>query len=289
MANIVTKTYDLNVTPGGCRTLVNLSQYENGRLIVFRLVGDASISIPSGATAVIEGTKPDGNVYSGSGTVNTSARTVSFQEEVQMTAVAGQYMAKVKIMSGSQMVASGIITVLISADPVPDGAVESDSEIKGLIAEARQTLEGVQNDVNVLEARMDEFASLPPGSTEGNAELVDIRVGYDGTTYPTAGDAVRNQVSNLKTAFDNISGTTENIFDMSVFDGVEGITKEANGGYSGTAAAFQTAFGAGVPNLTFESGQYFLSVLAYTDGNSSTAENNGLQFSFYDSNSTRIF
>lgn len=55
-----------------------------------------------------------------------------------------------------------------------------------------------ETDINVLDARMDTFASLPAGSTSGNAELVDIRVGADGTTYPTAGDAVRGQVTDLK-------------------------------------------------------------------------------------------
>lgn len=52
--------------------------------------------------------------------------------------------------------------------------------------------------VNTLSARMDTFTSLPEGSTSGNAELADIRVGADGTTYDTAGNAVRGQISELK-------------------------------------------------------------------------------------------
>ena len=53
-------------------------------------------------------------------------------------------------------------------------------------------------EINVLDARMDEFASLPEGSTSGNAELVDIRVGVDGETYQSAGGAVRGQAADLK-------------------------------------------------------------------------------------------
>lgn len=55
-----------------------------------------------------------------------------------------------------------------------------------------------QVDLDTLKARVDNLVANPGEPTEGNTELVDIRVGEDGTQYPTAGEAVRGQVSKLK-------------------------------------------------------------------------------------------
>ena len=62
--------------------------------------------------------------------------------------------------------------------------------------------------LTVLEGRMDEFASLPDGSTSGDAELLDIRIGANGVTYSSAGNAVRGQYTELN---DKLSELTDAI------------------------------------------------------------------------------
>lgn len=105
----------------------------------------------------------------------------------------------------------GLITAEAQERASTDSGLEMRKADKTQVATVAETLgDGInvaRNEINTLSNRMDTFSSLPSGSTSGNAELVDIRVGADGKTYSTAGNAVRGQLS-------NITETTRNLLDI---------------------------------------------------------------------------
>lgn len=68
-----------------------------------------------------------------------------------------------------------------------------------------QTTSAQNSKITTLESRMDTFTRLSEGSTTGDAELQDIRVGANGITYDTAGNAVRGQYSQLKEDLDDVN------------------------------------------------------------------------------------
>lgn len=79
---------------------------------------------------------------------------------------------------------------------------EIDQEVADLTLYLNTKLDSQDSDISVLQARMDTFASLPSGSTSGNAELLDIRVDNYGVTWDSAGNAVRGEDKTLETIED---------------------------------------------------------------------------------------
>ena len=53
------------------------------------------------------------------------------------------------------------------------------------------------SEVGVERARIDSFTTLVEGSTTGDAELIDARIGADGITYSNVGGSIRGQIDSL--------------------------------------------------------------------------------------------
>lgn len=109
------------------------------------------------------------------------------------------------------------------------------------------------------------------------AELTNIRVGADGTTYPRAGDAVRSQVTELKEDFDEkLSVVTEkmtevispNLYDVS--KAVTGKIIRANGNIE-TASSYTTS-----DYIPVTSGDVLYAYYKYANGNIYAANINTL-------------
>jgi len=130
----------VQVTPTEDYPEIYLSQNENGRVLRLYVAGD---DFPSGSTATFSGTKPDGVVFSTTGTV--SGNTVTVNENIQMTAVAGTWFAKLKIINGGNTLSTIKIKIIVDADPVKSGVIPSNSELDGIIAEAQQYAEDARS------------------------------------------------------------------------------------------------------------------------------------------------
>lgn len=78
-----------------------------------------------------------------------------------------------------------------------DKVAAQDSKIEKIEASTSHITTKQNTKIAALQTRMSEFTSLKDGSTTGDAELIDARIGADGTKYASAGDAMRGQVEQL--------------------------------------------------------------------------------------------
>lgn len=105
---------------------------------------------------------------------------------------------------------------------VEDNGQKVDDEMVGLVESSLLEIKQLTDEVNAVLAefrtdiaRLDNLVANA-GDVAGNAELLDIRVGADGTSYDTAGNAVRSIAGDLST----LSGQLRDYIDKKAIDGL---------------------------------------------------------------------
>lgn len=87
--------------------------------------------------------------------------------------------------------------MMVSVDDLMKKLSDSGAQIS---SDAEHLYNQTKAQMDNIQKRMNAFTALKEGSTTGDAELTDIRVAYDGKEYGNAGEAVREQASDIHKA-----------------------------------------------------------------------------------------
>lgn len=208
------QSINLNLIPTGVMPIVHLSQYDrdaDGALLFNIFNGPAPFNL-TGCTATINGTKPDGNVYTYPCTVHSNFLTSAVYD--QMTTVQGTHEAEIRISDGDSVVGTLNFQMAIEKAGV--------SEIDVSHTDVPTLLENIQASVDEAEYWAEQAASAVTGVSSFN--------GRHGSVLPIAGDYDSEKI--LLASALHIGGETQNNVQEALEalsnDGVDGV-KSFNG------------------------------------------------------------
>lgn len=133
--SMMTYTYPLDMVPGGVQTVVRLNQGDEDFTIIFNLyAGSGTFTMESGTTAMIRGTKPDGNGYSAEAAVDVEHSTVTVTGELQMTAAAGKGEFELTLYHSDKKLNTANFRIFTEHSALDKTTVVSDSKVAELYA-----------------------------------------------------------------------------------------------------------------------------------------------------------
>lgn len=232
---------NLNLIPGGVRPVINVSQYDEGRqfqLAIFN--GSASYDL-TGKTVVIEVGKLDGNgvAYDDTDEVNNipvvaiSGNIVTITTPKQMTAVAGQNNAELKISDSSAVV--GTLNFILDCE---QSALSPDTPLSDTQIPALEDLAS-QNAQKALDA-VAHYPYIDPTTKDWFVWDVDTGAFVD-TGVRAQGIDGQGGVASVNSVLPDIDGNVA----LSLTTNALGILPTANGGTGNADGYIRTGLKSG--------------------------------------------
>ena len=260
---MITREFKLYLNAGvGVAPVINTNQFDQDEEWIFTLLqSDGTVYTPS--TGAIIGLKQDGTTILNAGTVNSAGQVVITETE-QITAVPGSNLFEILIDGNTHGTANFVVFVERRPGDI-DNPSETDislfqeaitaagnvtqfqadiSALQSGLSQETQTRQSqdtslasqIAQEANarsqqdaVLQAEIDQIIA-PSGEAPSAAEVQNARIGVDGTTYDTLGNAIRTQVSDLKNALRPFENLLSSIEDYSWENGYVNV----NGAIDGT-------------------------------------------------------
>ena len=242
---MITREFKLYLNAGvGVAPVINANQFDQDEEWIFTLLqSDGTVYTPS--TGAIIGLKQDGTTILNAGTVNSSGQVVIteteqmtavpgsnlfeilidgnthgtanfvvfverrpgdidnpsesdislFQEAIEAAGNVTQFQADISALQSGLATTNANLTSEANTRASADATLQSNISAE---ASTRQTQDAV------LQAEIDQIIA-PTGEAPSAAEVQNARIGVDGTTYDTLGNAIRTQVGDLKNALTPIA------------------------------------------------------------------------------------
>ena len=192
---VITHKIKMDLSRRGLTPLLNMVQGDsNTRAIEITLLNNGSPwEIPAGTTAVARYQKKGGaaGLYDimedGSNAWSvTKPNVVTIYVASQVLTQKGSVFFTVSLVLGNAVIS--MFHMVIEVEPCSGYEGETEEPEPDLYQQI------LQNYV-MLTCRVNNLSTLKEGSTTGDAELQDVRLGYNGQIYANAGEAVRQQVA----------------------------------------------------------------------------------------------
>ena len=171
----------IKVTNAGLSPILSVAQGTSAIEYEFTV---SDFDIPSGSAAVAYNIQPTGNIVSQ--TCSISGNTITIKPPAYYFLRGKNYM-QFQVSRSNEDLFSFLIEVWCAPNI---------SQPEVIVAENPSLVSQLISDVGLLSSQLDNLLSIPSGSlsTSADAALADIKVGWNGTTYDTPGDAVRGQI-----------------------------------------------------------------------------------------------